>query len=165
MRHPRKTRAELCRCGSLSACFLNSSSLPLHGKRLTDHLFIQSSPAPSASELLPPPSPQETGRPPQSSFTLDSCEQALQRLINGDLPQDERATVIESIYSSQEATNIIGRLREKDAQTFIDIVHEVRYHSSISSGVGRMTLFLTLLCYIRRRWGPSTLHRKSGGGT
>ena len=97
----------------------------------------------SASELLPPPSPQETGRPSQPLLALDSCDQALQRLIDGDLPQDERATVIESVFSSQEATDIVGHLQERDPQTFIDVIHEVRYHSSISNGVGWMTLLLT----------------------
>ena len=79
--------------------------------------------------------PQETGRPSQPSPTVDSGERALQRLIDGNLSQDERVTVIESIFSSQEATNRVGRLREGDAQIFIDAVHEVGCHSSFSDAV------------------------------
>ena len=80
-----------------------------------------------------PDFPQETGRPSQPSPTVDSGEQALQRLIDGALPQDERAIVIESIFSSQEATNRVSRLREGDAQIFIDAVHEVGCHFSFDA--------------------------------
>ena len=136
VRHPRRIRAEYCRWEPLGTCLPRSTPSSLHGTRLTDRLFIQPSPVPSASELLPPPSPQETGRPSQPSLTLDSWEQALQRLIDGALPRYELATVIDSIYSSQEATDIVGRLQERDAQTFIDVIHEVCDHSSISNKVG-----------------------------
>ena len=82
-----------------------------------------------------PASPQETGQPSQPSLALDSDERALLRLISGALPRDEQASIIESIFSSQKATDMVDDLQEKDAQTFIDIIHEVRYHSSISNGV------------------------------
>jgi len=57
-----------------------------------------------------------------------SGEQALQRLIRGALPQGELASLIEAIFSSKKAIDMVGCLQEREAQTFIDVVHEVRCH-------------------------------------
>ena len=89
-----------------------------------------------------PASPQETGQSSEPSHTLDSGEQALLRLISGALPQDEQALIIESVFSSQKVTNMVNDLQEQDAQTFIDVIHEVCYHSSISNRVSWMVLLL-----------------------
>ena len=159
---PRTRNAEVRRWGSIITCFPNGLSLFPHNAHLTDNLLIQPSPVLSPSELSPPPSPQETGRPSQPSLTLDSGERALQRLIDGVLPQDERAMVIDSIFSSQRATDMAIGLQERDAQTSIDAIHEVRYHSFISNGCAERRCSSPFYC-LRRRWRLSILHQKSGG--
>ena len=80
------------------------------------------------------PPPGDIGKPSEPSLVLDSGERALQRLISNDIPQDELASLIETIFSSRNAINMVGRLGECDAQTFVDVVYEVRYHSSIIGG-------------------------------
>ena len=55
----------------------------------------------------------------------------LQRLISGAASQSERASLIETIFSSRKATDMICHLRGSDIQTFIDVVDEVRYRSSV----------------------------------
>jgi len=70
--------------------------------------------------------------PAGPSLVLDSGEQALRCLISGGTPLDELALLIEMIFSSEKATGMVGCLRGSDAQIFIDVVGEVRYHSHIS---------------------------------
>ena len=134
--HLRARNPELRRGGSLITYFPTSLSSPPHSVHPTNHLPVKPSSALSPSEKFLPPSPDETGRPSQPSLTLDPAEQALQRLIDGVLPWDERSSVIESIFSSQRATDMLCGLRERDAQTSVDAIHEVRYHPSTSKGVG-----------------------------
>jgi len=52
-------------------------------------------------------------------------------LISGPHSQDELASLIETIFSSREAIGLVGCLQENDAQTFIDVLYEVCFHSSI----------------------------------
>ena len=66
-----------------------------------------------------------------SAESLSSDRRALNRLISGPLPQDELASLIETVFSSREAIGLAGYLQESDAQNFIDVVHEVRFHSPI----------------------------------
>jgi hypothetical protein len=67
---------------------------------------------------LPPPA--------EPSLVLVLC------LISGGVPEDERTSLIEVIFSSGKTIDMVRRLRRSDAQTFIDVVDEVRYrHSSI----------------------------------
>ena len=86
------------------------------------------------SSLPVPPPPGDIGQPSELPPVLDSGERALQCLINGTIPQGELASPIETIFSSERATDIVGRLSEGDAQTFIDVVYEVSYHSFILGG-------------------------------
>lgn len=62
-------------------------------------------------------------------LALDPSERALRCLISGTTTRGERASLLETIFSSRKATKIISRLRGRDAQTFIDVVDEVRYPS------------------------------------
>jgi len=62
---------------------------------------------------------------------LSSGERALHRLISGPHPQGELASLIETVFSSRKAIDLAGFLQESDAQTFIDVVHEVRFRPSI----------------------------------
>jgi hypothetical protein len=63
--------------------------------------------------------------PPEPSFVLLLC------LISGTVPQGERASLIEVIFSSWSVTDTVRRLQGRDAQTFVDVVDEARYHSSV----------------------------------
>ena len=52
-------------------------------------------------------------------------------MISGPHHEGELASLIETVFSSREAINLVNHLRESDAQAFIDVVHEVRFHDSI----------------------------------
>jgi hypothetical protein len=51
-------------------------------------------------------------------------------LIVSGVPENERISLIEVIFSSRKVTDMVRRLRESDAQAFINVVDEVRYRSS-----------------------------------
>ena len=53
-------------------------------------------------------------------------------LISGAVPRGERDSLIEAIFSSGNATDMVHHLRGCDVQTFIDVVDEVRYRSPVS---------------------------------
>ena len=114
------------------------------------------------SSLPVPPPPGDIGQPSELSLVLDSAERALQRLISGTIPQGELASPIETIFSSERATDIVGCLGEGDAQTFIDVVYEVGYHSFI---LGERVNWFDCRLFLRfdRRWRPSILHERSEG--
>ena len=78
-----------------------------------------------------PPPPGDIGKPSELQLVLDSGERALQRLISDDIPKGELALVIETIFSSKNAIDMVGSLGESDAQTFIDLVYTVLHHSFI----------------------------------
>jgi hypothetical protein len=63
--------------------------------------------------------------PAESSHALLLC------LINDTVPQAERASLIEASFSSRNVTDMVHRLRGSDVQAFIDVIDEVRYHSSV----------------------------------
>ena len=52
-------------------------------------------------------------------------------LISGAVPQGERALLLEAIFSSRNVTDMVRRLQGNGAQTFIDVVDEVRYRTSV----------------------------------
>ena len=54
---------------------------------------------------------------------------ACERLISHTLSQDEVIPLIEAIFTSQDEVNMIDHLHGDNAQTFIDVVHEVRFPS------------------------------------
>ena len=61
------------------------------------------------------------------SLVLYPGERALQRLIDEIIPRGEQVSLVETIFSSRRATEMVDYLQGKDAQTFIDAVDEVRY--------------------------------------
>jgi hypothetical protein len=63
--------------------------------------------------------------PPDLSVTLDHYDQAWQRLIGGAVPQDELASLIETIFSSEKVSDRVNRLQGNDVQTFIDALDAV----------------------------------------
>ena len=65
---------------------------------------------------------------PDSSTVIDSQEQAWQRLITRVVPRDEIPSLIETVLSGRK-TDVAGRLRESDAQAFVDTLDEARHHT------------------------------------
>ena len=61
--------------------------------------------------------------------TIDSYEQAWQRLISRAVPQDELPSLIETIFSDRRRTDMVDRLQGSDAQAFIDVVDGVCQHT------------------------------------
>ena len=62
-----------------------------------------------------------------ASIFLDIEAPACRRLIS-HAPPHEVISLIETIFTSREEVKTIGYLRGDDAQTFIDVTHEVRPH-------------------------------------
>ena len=88
---------------------------------------------------------------------LDSGEQALQCLINSAISLGELSSLIESIFSSEKTTNMVGCLQGSGTQTFVNVVDEVRYCSFIP-GESSDWLHLNLLhpdrrCHVWRDMG------------
>ena len=65
---------------------------------------------------------------PGPSITIDSKEQAWQRLITRAVPRDEFPSLIETVFSGKK-NDLVARLSGSDAQAFVDIMDEVRHHS------------------------------------
>ena len=62
---------------------------------------------------------------------LEPGEQALRRLVSGDIPQFELVSSIEAIFSSEKAIDMVSHLQRSDAQTFINAVDEVWRHAPV----------------------------------
>ena len=90
------------------------------------------------------------------SVTIDSQEQAWQRLITRTVPRDDLPSVIETILSGRKF-DVVDRFREGDAQAFIDIMDEVRHHAHHFRG----TYFSSSYVLSFRRWTNSTSHHIS----
>ena len=71
--------------------------------------------------------------PPDPPIVPDSRDQTLQLLISRAVPQNELASLIETIFSNKVA-DVVGRLQGSDAQTFIDVIDEVWRYALLSSG-------------------------------
>ena len=97
---------------------------------------------------------------PGPSLVLDSGQRALERLINRSALGCELVSLIEAIFSSRRATEIVDGLTGSDAQTFIDVMDEVR-HQAPPSAKNELTEYLILLHY--RRWRVSISHRGPEG--
>ena len=74
----------------------------------------------------------DTDLPPDPPIVPDSRDQALQLLISRAVPQNELASLIETIFSNK-VTDVVDRLQGSDVQTFIDVIDEVWRHTLLSS--------------------------------
>lgn len=84
---------------------------------------------------LPSPLPLGgTNQPSEPGLILNSGKRALRCLVSRAIPQDELPSLIETVVSDAEAADIVKCLQGSDVQTFIDVVAEVRYPSSIPGG-------------------------------
>jgi hypothetical protein len=64
--------------------------------------------------------------PPSGPPTIiDSYDQAWQHLVSGSTPQDELASLMETIFSSEKAADMADCLKGNDVQTFIDVIDAV----------------------------------------
>jgi hypothetical protein len=66
---------------------------------------------------------------PGSSIPVDFGAPAYKRLINYTSLPHQVIPLIEAIFTSQDEVKAIGRLCGENAQTFVDVVHEVRLHT------------------------------------
>jgi hypothetical protein len=82
-------------------------------------------------------------------------------LISGAVPQGERASIIETVFLSRKAIDMVRYLRGSNAQAFIDVVDEVRYRSFTPGGFF-VDIALTHL-HSDRCWKALTLRRGSEG--
>ena len=98
-----------------------------------------------ASLLLPSPSLDPTRHIPDPPIPVGSQEQAWQRLISRTIPRDELPSIIEAIVLSGRETNVVDLLTGSDAQAFIDIMDEVRYHTHFQEMADLLPSYILLL--------------------
>ena len=67
---------------------------------------------------------------PDLSFSLNFDIPALRRLIKRAFALHELSSLIETVFSSTDADDAIRCLCVDDAQTFVDVIDEVRYSLS-----------------------------------
>ena len=79
----------------------------------------------SSSRLDPASHAERTPGPPTALYSLD---QALQRLISCEVPQDELPSLIKAVFSGSRATNVVDSLQGSDVQAFIDVMDGVCHH-------------------------------------
>ena len=85
---------------------------------------------------------------PNSPIFLNSEAPACRRLISCTFSSHEIVSLIDAIFESQNEVKAIHYLRGDDAQTFIDVIHEVRLHTPRFRSRGLIT-FVSFPC------GPS----------
>ena len=66
---------------------------------------------------------------PGSSIPVDFGAPACRRLISRTFFPHQVISLIAAIFTSRDEVEAIGCLRGDNAQTFIDVVHEVRLHA------------------------------------
>ena len=91
-----------------------------------------SSPLAPVQELPPIEDPdliEDAG--PRLSATVSSLvlDQALERLVARAVPHDELAPLVEEIFSRKNAIDMVDCLQGCDAQSFVDVMDEVRHHA------------------------------------
>ena len=82
---------------------------------------------------------------PDSSILVDLHAPACKRLTSNNFSPHEIISLIETIFTTQDEIKMIGCLRGDEAQTFIDVIHEV--HSTLvhfRGAVNRLFSSLTL---------------------
>ena len=86
------------------------------------------------------------------STTLDPYDQAWQRLISGVVPQDELASLIDTIFSNEKVANMVDLLQGIDAQTFIDVIDTVCHHALLPPRKSYLTSVSTFYVLVVRHW-------------
>lgn len=93
---------------------------------------------------------QHANRLPDPSITIDSHQQAWQQLISRTIHQDELPSLIETIFSDGNTTDMVNPLKASDAQAFIDAIdwvchHVPSYFRGIVQFTPRSTFYILLL--------------------
>ena len=73
---------------------------------------------------------------PGLSIALDSGKRALQQLISGAVPEDQLVSLIDTIFSSGNVSDIVGYLGGNNVQSFVDAMDEVCRHTSHLRRIG-----------------------------
>jgi len=102
------------------------------------------------SSSLPSPrlDPAQNTNSPLDPSTAVDWEKTLQRLISPAVPQDKHPSLIEAIFSDRGAIDVIDRLRESDAQTFIDVIDGVRHHGIFPERVDLLLFPPPAFCWL-----------------
>jgi len=95
---------------------------------------------------------------PDSSNLVDLDVPACKRLISRTPSPQEVTSLIEAIFTSKEEVKMVRDLRGDDAQTFVDVIHEVCFVLSFS----RRSLITYFLPLLRSR---TSTFRRSGSGS
>jgi len=153
---------------------LEASPVEQHAKRPVDAELLTPASAVCSYSVISAPRSLLIIRSPQTTSTLSpdreldtlapakslpSDERALHRLISGPRPQSELASLIEAVFSSREAIGLADSLQESEAQAFIDVLHEVRFH--LPSPRNGLIDVVADFPNLDRLWGTSTLRQRS----
>ena len=69
--------------------------------------------------------------PPDTPLVLNSDKRALlRRLISRAVPEGELVSLIEAIFSGEKVSDIVRCVEKNEAQTFINVIDEVRHNAS-----------------------------------
>ena len=88
---------------------------------------------------------------------------AWKHLISRTFPSHEVVSLVEGIFEDEEEVRALNDLRGDDAQTFIDVIHEVRFRSPspkkhvLIGLVGRFTLSGSFVCADQALDSPNLL--------
>ncbi|KAF9645270.1 kinase-like protein [Thelephora ganbajun] len=104
---------------------------PVNTKPSTSVLLVT-----TQSSAYSPPAPAEP------FLVHDTGERALRCLISGAIPQGEQTSLIETVLSSGKATDMVGHLRENDAQSFVDVISEALENLDLAPQIRRECLRL-----------------------
>ena len=88
-------------------------------------------------------------------------EEALRCLISGAIPQGQLPSLIETVFSDEKATDMVGCLRGSDVQAFIDAIYNVCY--VLPSPRNELFDLGSNLTHLDRPWRASTLRQGSEG--
>ena len=89
-----------------------------------------------ASASMPHDIARDTNPPFDTPAALDSCTQALQRLISHAAPQDEFPSLLEAVFSGGEIVEMIEGLHGEHIQTLIDVIDVVCHQTPLPPEVG-----------------------------
>ena len=80
-----------------------------------------------ATSGAPTSLPHDSARDMNSLSGTPIIDQAWQRLISNSVPQDELASLVETVFSKKNINDLVDRLQGIYVQAFIDVVHTVRH--------------------------------------
>jgi len=102
---------------------------------------------------------------PDPPTPADRHLSACRRLINRAFSPHEVIPLIGAVFTSRDELQLVGGLRGDDAQTFIDVIHEVRLHTLSFPGCGLITFAFgyNVRIPLNRPWISPISHRGSRG--